>query len=1228
MASIVLGSIGSTVGSSVGGPLGAAIGRQAGQLVSGFVDQKLTGRSSRKRHVEGARLEDLAVQTSTYGRVIPTIYGTARVAGNIIWSRPIKELQTTTSTTTRSGGKGGAVGGGGGGGSSQTTTETSYSYYATVAVAVCEGPIASIGRIWADAKLLSLGQYTIRIYYGSETQLPDALIESYEGTTTAHRGLAYVVFEDFPLAEFGNRVPNFTFEVTRRVANAALSGASAEQMVTSVMMIPGSGEYVYDTVVQNKAAGESVGGQWVQRGNQVTLNMHNVQNVANVNLALDQLQQTFPNLEYVGVVVNWFASSLDAATAVVEPCVEYPNTTFVTPNEWAVAGRTRATARVIGYDGDAARYGGTPSDASIMNLLQALYARGLKVFFYPMLLVDVAGKPWRGEMTCAAANVPSFFTRSDGYNAFILHYAALTTGWVDAFAIGSELKALTAVSASAGVYPAVTELISLAASVQGVMPFAKITYAADWSEYHHTDGGWYHLDPLWASPHIDFIGIDAYFPLTDGPQDGIDKQAIADGWTSGEGYDWYYTDSGRTTQAALAPAYAWKNIAWWWNNTHVNPGGAATAWVPGSKKIWFTEYGFASVDGTTNEPNVFVDPTSSGSAFPRFSKARTDFAIQRAAIEATEETWAGSSMVEEKFLWTWDARPYPQWPDLLDVWSDGVNWDTGHWVQGKLGIGQLGGAVRELIQRSGIDSALIDVSELTDTLDGFVVYQRMSIREALEQLMMAYPFDMVETGGILKAVKRGKTISTEFTADACLPVMDNEQRITIETRREQELELPGEVEVIYLNRLNGYNAGAQRAFKQGTQARAKQAMRLSLVLSDQHAKVIAERQLAMRWMERNRFQLQLPIRYAAIEPGDVIRCVDGARSFTMRVDNVQFGKPGIVRIDAVEDDPQLYESYIPHAATNVGVVRPELLSPTQLVVLDTPAFPGDGRDDARIRFGAAGIAANWPGATIYQLRAAGDVVLGRANTPAVMGQAVTVLGGCDPQRIDYAGSVDVSLLGEATLASATLEDVLDGANSAVLGNEIIQFMTATPLAEGKYRLSGLLRGRLGTEDAVGTHVAGETFMMIDGNVQAYTLLPDQKGRVIEIAAATYGTPVDPDDAVDFVTGLRALKPYAPVHAWAERAGGDVTLHWVRRTRLNGEWQDYQDVPLSEADERYDVDIMDGVNVVRSFRSDVPLQLYTAAEQVADFGSVQASVDVRIYQLSALAGRGMVLEATV
>jgi N-acylneuraminate cytidylyltransferase len=126
--------------------------------------------------------------------------------------------------------------------------------------------------------------------------------------------------------------------------------------------------------------------------------------------------------------------------------------------------------------------------------------------------------------------VNNFFTKTRGYNAFINHYANLAVGKIDAFAIGTEMRDLTKITSATGVFPAVTQLVSLASTVKTTLGSGvKITYAADWSEYHHTDGGWYHLDPLWMSSAIDVIGIDAYFPLTDAPLTGYDSAAIEAG---------------------------------------------------------------------------------------------------------------------------------------------------------------------------------------------------------------------------------------------------------------------------------------------------------------------------------------------------------------------------------------------------------------------------------------------------------------------------------------------------------------------------------------------------------------------------------------------------------------------------------------------------------------------------------------------------------------------------
>ena len=190
MATLVL----TTVGRLVGGPIGGAIGAVVGQVI----DRRLFAPKAR----EGPRLGDLSVQTSSYGTAIPKIFGTMRVAGTVIWSTDLIESRATT------GAKGGP-------------RAIEYSYTANFAVALSARPVLEVRRIWADGKLLrgAAGDWktrtTFRLHDGDEDQEVDPLIAAAEGAdqATAFRGIAYAVFEELALADFGNRIPSLTFEV-------------------------------------------------------------------------------------------------------------------------------------------------------------------------------------------------------------------------------------------------------------------------------------------------------------------------------------------------------------------------------------------------------------------------------------------------------------------------------------------------------------------------------------------------------------------------------------------------------------------------------------------------------------------------------------------------------------------------------------------------------------------------------------------------------------------------------------------------------------------------------------------------------------------------------------------------------------------------------------------------------------------------------------------------------
>lgn len=361
MAALVLSIAGAAAGGSLFGAAGAIAGRLVGALAGSAIDQALFG--GRKISADGPRLSDLEVMASTAGAPIPRLYGRARLSGQMIWATRLEEVIGSSSQSSGGKGMGGRV----------TTTTTTYSYFANFAVGLCEGPIGMVLRVWADGKPLDLDGLTVRVYAGDETQTPDALIVAKEGDAPAYRGLAYVVFERLPLADFGNRIPQLSFEVMRPVGQL-------EQMIRAVTLIPGATEFGYEpaTIVRQMGPGQSA-----------PENRHVSYAASDVVASLDELQALAPNLERVAIVVAWFGTDLRCGECRVAPSVD--NAIKVTVGgTWSVAGVDRASARLVSQVDGRPAFGGTPSDDALRHLIAELKVRGLKVTLYPFLMMDIA----------------------------------------------------------------------------------------------------------------------------------------------------------------------------------------------------------------------------------------------------------------------------------------------------------------------------------------------------------------------------------------------------------------------------------------------------------------------------------------------------------------------------------------------------------------------------------------------------------------------------------------------------------------------------------------------------------------------------------------------------------------------------------------------------------------------------------------------------------------------
>ncbi|WP_411957793.1 baseplate multidomain protein megatron [Paracoccus homiensis] len=661
MATLVLGAAGAAIGGSIGGAIlgvsAATIGGFIGSSIGSVVDSWIISSLAPTQRIEGARLDTLRITSATEGAVIPRLYGRMRMGGNIIWATDFRE---ETKTTTQGGGKGG-------GGGKVKTTE--YLYYASFAVALCEGPITGIGRIWADGKPMDLSGVTWRWYPGDEAQTADPFIAAKMGAanTPAYRGTAYVVFEELALSTYGNRLPQLSFEVFRPLADPD----TAEGLTRAVTMIPASGEFTYATQAIRKTDG----------GATVPENLNALADSTDMVEALDRLQAMAPAVESVSLVVAWFGDDLRAGSCKVRPGVEV-SAKSTTPVSWSVNGVSRANAFLVSRDDqDRPVYGGTPSDFAVVQAIQEMKARGLRVTFYPFILMDVppgntlpnpysdnaaeTGQPvfpWRGRITCspaagyagsvdktatAATQVAALFgaatpasfsvsgqsvswtgTPGDwGLRRMVLHYAHLcaAAGGVDAFLIGTEMPGLTTIRSGVSTYPAVQAYRDLLADVRSILGSGtRIGYAADWSEYfgHQPGDGsgdvFFHLDPLWADPEIDFVGIDNYMPLSDW-RDGFDHADAQEGWPAiydraylqaniagREGFDWFYasaTDrSAQVTDLTLfggANALAIESAPGVWE---IVQAGAAELLAPGRYRLTRLLRGQRGTEGAMGNP--------------------------------------------------------------------------------------------------------------------------------------------------------------------------------------------------------------------------------------------------------------------------------------------------------------------------------------------------------------------------------------------------------------------------------------------------------------------------------------------------------------------------------------------------------------------------------------------------------------------------------------------------
>jgi hypothetical protein len=1096
---LIGGVIGAVIGFYFGGPAGAAQGFAIGSTLGGLLFP------GKLPDVYGPRLTDLKLQVSTYGTMIPIYFGTNRGAGNVIWKTDMVE----TEHTEEQGGKGGP-----------TQDFHTYTYSASWAISLCEGPIVGVRKIWADSFLIydasttntgisyapsiingtqvvSTGTQSIpgmTVYLGTETQLPDPTMEAHfgVGNVTAYRGQAYIVMTDFQLEKFGNRMPGFSFEVV------------TEGSFGDVISYYTSNNEL-DSIVYN------------------------------------------PLLNEV-----WVSTSQDAD--VTEPAL-----TRINANTGAVVGSTSVGEFVS--------------------------------FYTPMIYDEFDRAVW----AYAAGGINKIYKFDAGTGAFL--FSASQTDnqgiYLNPFDGSLWIKNTNKVTQ-------VNKDTGAAISVSAALGFNiyDLTFATENQGRRFTPGGDTFIGNIYLTSNTVATNKNLY---------RYDRTSA--------GVELVYTDGSTLTNMAYDTT---RNTIWILRNS-----ATAMEFDP--------EFRVATGDTIT----MAVVPTGGVGSF--VYDANRDMLWASRSSTNTITGSAVSTGTVYKTVSGLTFSPTILQPTSFAMFANGTNIDGevikiifDRLTPGTVPLSDVLTSISE--RTTQLTASDIDVTGQTSVIvDGYTITRQSPARACIEQLQSAYFFDGVESDGKAKFVNRGGTSAVTIpTEDIAAYQAYGEIPDDIVITRAQEVELPKEVNVTYIAKSADYQTGAQQSRRLVGAAGQVTTVELPIVLTDDKARQISEISMYNAWTSRTAYEFSTNLKYIKYEPTDIVTI--GNKTIRLLEKEEQ---QGIIKWKGQAEEIEVYSqavtgvttSYIPQTITETVA--------TDLMLLDIPMLR-DSDDDAGFYATATGYRSGWNGAVLFKSNDDGasyTEVLSLTNGAGI-GSATTVLGDFfGGNTFDEANTVTVSLLAGATLSSATELAVLNGGNAALIGDEIIQYKTATLNGDGSYTISGLLRGRRGTEWAMSTHIAGDRFVALSSStLRRVPATTAEIGLQRVYKGVSIGSSLSDTTAQTFTNAAEGLECYSPVQLGGGRdASGNITINWVRRTRIGGEWRDLVDVPLGESTESYEVEIWNSTftTLKRTITGITSATTsYSSANQVTDFGSNQATIYVRVYQLSANVGRGVKLQGTV
>lgn len=1187
MGQLVFGVIGAVVGGYFGGPAGAQAGFALGSAVGGLVfpagsDQSYTG----------PRMSDLTVSSSTYGAPIVEGIGTQRIGGNIIWCPGIEEVETTT---TQSAGKGGGP----------SVTQTTYSYYASFALALCKGPKSGVLRIWADGTKIydasssdygAIDGLTYRFYNGDSTQLPDSIIEAREGVgnVPAFRGLCYLVFDRMPLAKFGNRIPSLTVEIADSVATnfSHVDGPAGRPMFPV---------FAFDEKYQRYITAENIG-----ISSDVAMAQYdaNTMQLIRVDRYTDLLNNN-PSYPNAGVGNGtWYSDGGDFF------CLQ--------ANSNTVAILRTSTMQVEAYS-HAVGIPGWPTTTSVSGTERSALGG-----------IEVSGNTDSG---------PIFFWPSAFKDLlYIMDKYGVLQGVddIEGYSLAGKLSAASGLfkGGQAILWIAVASGTSLGLDT---MYFNRYSIAP--SVYDFVD------------PDIYPVGAGTPFPLV---RTHHFTKTLADfGWTA---------DSCSKFDIVYDPL----------DGNYLCIG---VCWMGASRRAKYAKYDFENqalvwtIDNTTDGDAAFPNYASNSWSTQRCRQGQFALASEGGRYITVIDTRHGTYTNQDWLTGTAGAA-VPSFGTYFSAQFGSVfafgtkttiptadfaaRFDTFHLQGGPAAIVPY---IASLCQRCGLEPADVDTSGIlvggqSPTVWGYYWNRAAVAKDLIGPLAQKFFFDAFESDFTLKFQNRGQGV-VETIPQELLAFVDEGQGLVLDETIAQEKELPAKVTLTYTDYQRDYQGNAQISVRPSNpkvtmSSNNQTSLESPVAQTATEAKQLVERILYTTWMERSTYKLQPSNRYMYFDPTDefIAQLADGT-TIQMRLTKYYIGQDLTLQWEAVGEDGATYSS---NAITDGGQIPVNVLPrvvASVMFVMDLPLLQdldNRGRERTFDYVVMSGVTeTGWRGAYAYlspDNTTYAPVV--QSNAPGAYGSAVTALpDNLDPFSLDTTTSFDVVLqVGEDRLVSVTTDELLAGKNGMAVkcsnGEwEVIQFQTVTPQANGVYRLTNLLRGRVGTDWVCGLHAVGDQVVLLESATAQYF-----ESDLATIGVTRYWKPVSYGQFIDNVapqaetTRGNELKPWMPRQLKATVAGSDIGLTWARRTRYGGGLQDGTGtVPLNEDSEAYEVDILSGPGgtLKRTLSGlTTPAATYNSADITTDFGSIPATLTMRVYQLTQTSGltRGFSREITV